>query len=558
VGSTPAIAVRDLAAGGDSTCAQPMSGGIQCWGAVVHGSGAYAIAGTETAVAFDVASYYACAVLTDGTLRCWGLNGGTFGNGTSAAWTLEAVAGATTLTSLVDVAVDDNYSCVLDAAGAVYCTGSIGLDGTLGLSPVRIAGLPPLVSLSAGRVHACGLDAGGTVHCWGQNSLAKFAAQLPPAGNAIDVAAPLADASSVAAGGTRTCAIRRDGTARCWGDDQRGAGDGFPRARFVPGLPFADSVAAGSGGCAAGARGVWCWGANWWSQAGVGTQTVLETSPVRALADIRVRAMQRGGIDTTTSVATAAGALWYWGEELPTDEHESPRPPVELSANATFVDVAVGVGHGCALADDGHVWCWGENFSGQIGDGSLADTREPHMVAGLDGAVAIAAGFHSCALRTDGSVWCWGYGLGGALGPGGLDETNPSPIRVDVPPMIAIGAAWDYTCGLGKLGDLLCWGSNNPAPRSFGTFPGATRLHAGTRTACVETPTALECVAPRGIGVPRSQPLTGIVEVGLGDADSTSCAVLVSGETYCWGTREMLGAGRLAHAPKIVTGRWAR
>ena len=71
--------------------------------------------------------------------------------------------------------------------------------------------------------------------------------------------------------------------------------------------------------------------------------------------------------------------------------------------------IAARLSHDLALAEDGTVWAWGANDSGQLGDGTTVNRFSPVQVSGLSGVVAVVAGAcHSLALRSDGSVWAWG------------------------------------------------------------------------------------------------------------------------------------------------------
>jgi alpha-tubulin suppressor-like RCC1 family protein len=83
-----------------------------------------------------------------------------------------------------------------------------------------------------------------------------------------------------------------------------------------------------------------------------------------------------------------------------------------------------------ALGSDGAVWAWGENSSGQLGDGTTINRNTPVAVERLSDVVAIAAGkVHSMALSRDGTLWSWGGNYSGQLGDGTVANTN-LPVRV--------------------------------------------------------------------------------------------------------------------------------
>src|ERR1019366_10106052 len=96
-----------------------------------------------------------------------------------------------------------------------------------------------------------------------------------------------------------------------------------------------------------------------------------------------------------------------------------------FGADAATTVLAGGGYHTLALKSDGSVWAWGENTSGQIGDGGITTNRYlPAQVPGLTGVVAVAGGgYHSLALKTDGSVWAWGGNSSGQLGYGPLTQS---------------------------------------------------------------------------------------------------------------------------------------
>ncbi|MDR0334395.1 MAG: hypothetical protein LBH69_00710, partial [Methanomassiliicoccaceae archaeon] len=97
------------------------------------------------------------------------------------------------------------------------------------------------------------------------------------------------------------------------------------------------------------------------------------------------------------------------------------------------IAVTGGATHSLALKSDGTVWAWGENSHGQLGDGTNDSSNTPVQVldpdgdGNLTGVKAIAAGSnHSLALKNDGTVWAWGYNDSGQLGDNTLaDKRTP-------------------------------------------------------------------------------------------------------------------------------------
>ena len=127
------------------------------------------------------------------------------------------------------------------------------------------------------------------------------------------------------------------------------------------------------------------------------------------------------------------------------------------------VSVAAGDYHSCALTVTSEVKCWGDNTSGELGDGTSIQRSTPVPVAGMRGrVVAISVGgVHSCALEDSGTVECWGWNAAGQLGIGpGPDRLQPVTVR-DLGPAAAVAAGGEHTCALTTGGGVKCWGHNN-------------------------------------------------------------------------------------------------
>src|SRR5207237_3526833 len=126
-------------------------------------------------------STHSCALLADGTAKCWGLNGsGQLGNNTTTnASTPVVVSGLGAGTNVVAVSAGGNHTCALLGDGTAKCWGAnafgqLGNGTTTNSStPVVVTGLAGAVALSAGENHTCALLAGGTAKCWGANAFGQ-------------------------------------------------------------------------------------------------------------------------------------------------------------------------------------------------------------------------------------------------------------------------------------------------------------------------------------------------------------------------------------------------
>ena len=197
--------------------------------------------------------------------------------------------------------------------------------------------------------------------------------------------------------------------------------------------------------------------------------------------------------------------------------------PSQLDPTAT--QLTAGSSHNCALTSGGGVQCWGGNFFGQLGNGTIADSATPMAVSGLaSDVVAITAGdYHTCALTSGGGVQCWGYNNNGQLGNGSTTN-SPTPVSVSglASGVIAIAGGGFHTCALTRGDGVQCWGGN-----LFG------ELGNGTTT---ESPTP---VAVSGLA-------SGVVAITIGF--NHTCAVTSGGGVQCWGRNRF---GQLGNYSRI-------
>lgn len=220
--------------------------------------------------------------------------------------------------------------------------------------------------------------------------------------------------------------------------------------------------------------------------------------------------MLSGGVHH--SLYLNGGALYAWGGndfgQLGDGSNISRFLPVSnRQLSGLLIQVDAGAFHSLGLDKDGHVWAWGLNDQGQLGDGSTTNRNVPFQIpnfdgviaidAGIDGSVAlkqdgtvwqwgkdagltptqvsnvsgvvqIAAGDHYVALKEDGTVWAWGINDRGQLGDGTFNSSS-TPVQVQgLNSVSVISASFDYTLALTREGTVYSWGGNSQGKLGIG------------------------------------------------------------------------------------------
>ncbi|MBX3313895.1 MAG: hypothetical protein KF906_06210 [Actinobacteria bacterium] len=313
----------------------------------------------------------------------------------------------------------------------------------------------------------------------------------------------------------------------------------------APTAPAIDVVAGAHHSCLLRSDGtVACWGDNDRGQLGIGVRGAARSAPVEVIGITDATQIAAGG--ATSCARLAGGTVRCWGDNQTGQlgnggtsalGNPTPGPVLGLTGAAS---VSVGARHTCARLAGGTATCWGDDYWGQLGDGNVTEADEPVTtpvaVSGLTGITSITAGGnHSCATVADGTVRCWGANDLGQMGIGGSDlDPHPNAERVlEVIDAVDVVAGASHTCALIDAGSVDCWGSNADGQL------GRQYVSSGA--------------------TPSSYPVTGLhdaVAITLGYAHS--CAVRIGGTVVCWGDNALgqLGDGTTTdhNLPAPMTG----
>jgi alpha-tubulin suppressor-like RCC1 family protein len=346
---------------------------------------------------------------------------------------------------------------------------------------VKLPAGAKVTAIAAGCHHSQALTSTGQVLAWGDNARGEFGDGKTTSSDVpVEVKLPAgAKVTAIAAGCFQSLALTSTGQVLAWGDDARGElGDGRTIQSDVPvrvKLPAGTKVTAIAGGCfqslaLASTGQVLAWGDDAYGELGDGKTTTRSDVPVRVRlpAGTRVTAIAAG---CSQSLAlTSTGQVLTWGDdaygELGDGKTTQSDVPVEvkLPAGTKVTAISGGGHHGLVLTSTGRVLVWGDNATGQLGDGSTTPSDVPVEVKLPAGTkvIAISGGaHHSLALTSTGQVLAWGEN-GGQLGDGNTVQSDV-PVAVKVPAgtkATAISGGGHHSLALTSTGQVLAWGYN--------------------------------------------------------------------------------------------------
>jgi alpha-tubulin suppressor-like RCC1 family protein len=308
-------------------------------------------------------------------------------------------------------------------------------------TPVAVSRLQHVTAIAAGGSHGLALLRGGTVMAWGDNSSGQLGN-----GSNTDAAKPVAvtglsGVTAIAAGGSFSLALLSDGTVMAWGDDgvgELGDGNGGTNSDTpveVTGLTGVTAIAAGVNHALAllSDGTVMAWGDDSYGELGDGNNESFSDVPVEVSGLTGVTAIAAG--DSFSEALVAGGSVMTWGNNASgqlgngsTSNSDAPVPVVGLTSISA---IAAGGSFAMAVGIGGAVVTWGDNFYGELGDGTTGDSDTPVTVGGLSGVISISAGgAEALAVLGTGAVMAWGDNFYGELGTRSASTGSDVPVSV--------------------------------------------------------------------------------------------------------------------------------
>jgi len=331
---------------------------------------------------------HSCLLTTTGRIVCWGANqfdqlGGKDGpftaiegghprvEGIPGDWVKANVRGLSGKATAISSG--SYHTCALVDVGGVQCwgrndSGQLG-DGTTveRYTAVHVQGMDvPVTAITLGAIHSCALLETGSVRCWGDNVYGELGnGRSENSSNPVDVQGLADPIVQLEAGGAFTCALSEDGKLYCWGNGSNGLfGDGLAKVYRAPILVDV-----------------------------IGQKLDMIVAGVYHLC-----------------ARTTSGEILCWGALSSEEQYTSSQPFKVKELTGMVVGMAAGGGYTCFLTTNNGVKCWGDNYFGQLGNGTNIGSWTPvDAIGASDNVLGIAAGFgHVCALMMEGGVHCWG------------------------------------------------------------------------------------------------------------------------------------------------------
>ncbi len=364
-----------------------------------------------------------------------------------------------TTSTIVESTAGANFSAILMSDGHIWTWGN-NHYGQLGYhsdtrvvsEPRRIEKINNIVQIAAGHTHCLALDRDGNVFAWGNNASAQLGngntiLQFEPIGIAFPEEA--GKIIQIASGYNFSLAL--DENKKLWGWGNNGSGQlalpsvttyltpvqipiAMPTGVFIKKIVADKSYHA----LALDSQNkVWAWGRNNENQVNQTTSTIIRI-PMKPLGEEVVQGI---GIGERHSLAYTNNKVYAWGwnnyGQLGVGDRQvyTLRQEIPISASG-LKQIVGGLYFSVALFDDGRMFIWGLNSSGQFGNGTTVSSNSPLQILNHSKYEKIATGSsHVIAIEKEKpTFWSWGYGIYGELGDR-KRVSRATPLCIELPPI---------------------------------------------------------------------------------------------------------------------------
>lgn len=506
--------VKSLYSVDDNSCVIDSDDNLQCWG-----DGVYGMLGNNTNVkshvpvlvtggdlgvktikSFTKYNSLLCVIASDDLVYCWGrAQYSAFGaNSLFSSAVPKAIdfSGVLAGKKAKTVSLGSSFGCILADDNKVYCWGTNGRESLGNGTFDSYSSVPTAVDLGAKTVKklvvfgwsACIIANDDQVYCWGDG----FAGQL---GNNLDdtSAVPVAVVTSGVLNGKsikdlqakndRVCAMANDDLPYCWGRGVLGNADDSWYFFQVPVSLVTTGALAGktitklsmgfSHSCAiASDQKLYCWGDQNEGQLGNDSRESVNY-PIPTVSGLSEFLIQDATFIKTFGVSydQLDACVQRSNGELYCGNLGLGLKLIHDFGNLKVTQLEVGrdSSHSCALMDDENLYCWGEGFNGQLGNGAGQASSIPVMID-MSGVLSgktiksVALGDDvTCVIASDDLVYCWGEGSNQLLG-NGSDSSQDSPVAVSTTGVLngkkikSLHVKFGTACVIADDDKVYCWG----------------------------------------------------------------------------------------------------